>query len=292
MDDGSTDGSVESLKKSIAKASISDLRGASQNRAEDKLIQNLKNSSSSNFENKDAGLDSDNGNFFLNESITIIKLKQNRGVSYARNQGIKRSRSDWLAFLDSDDEWLEQKLEKQINYAEENPQYPLIHCNELWFKNGQALNQKKKHKKQGGRIFIPSVKLCCISPSAVLIKRSLFKGLGFFREDFPVCEDYELWLRITSRYEIGFLNEPLVVKHGGHKDQLSKKYFAMDNWRVRALLPYLKDKNLSLAEKQKVQQTLIQKLEILLKGYKKYKNRIKHKELEQVYEQIKKYSSL
>ena len=194
--------------------------------------------------------------------------------------------------MDSDDEWLEKKLEKQINYAEQNPQYPLIHCNELWLKNGQAFNQKKKHKKQGGRVFIPSVELCCISPSAVLIKRSLFKELGLFREDFPVCEDYELWLRITSCYEVGFLNEPLVVKHGGHKDQLSKKYFAMDDWRVKALLPFLKDKNLSWAEKQKVQQTLIKKLDILLKGYRKYGNREKQEELEQVYKRIKKYSLL
>ena len=221
------------------------------------------------------------------EKVKILKLENNRGVSYARNQGIKQTQAYWIAFLDSDDEWLPQKLEKQMEYAGSHPQYPLIHCNETWLQKGKILNQKKKHQKQGGKIFIPSVRLCCISPSAALIKRSLFAELGLFREDFPVCEDFEFWLRITSFYEVGFLEEPLLIKYGGHKDQLSKKYFAMDYWRLKALYPYFKDKKLSLEEKQVVKQTLIQKSEILLKGYKKYKNFKKQKEIEEIYKQIK-----
>lgn len=220
------------------------------------------------------------------DKISILKLKNNKGVSFARNQGIQQSQADWLAFLDSDDEWLDQKLEKQMEYALKNPQYPLIHCNETWFKNGKVFNQKKKHKKQGGRIFIPSVRLCCISPSAVVIKRDLFRELGFFREDFPVCEDYELWLRLTSHYDVGFLDEPLLIKHGGHKDQLSKKYFAMDYWRVKALLPYLKQSHLSLEEKQEVQESLVKKIKILLKGYEKHKNFKHKKEIEGIYNQL------
>jgi len=149
------------------------------------------------------------------EKTTILRLEHNKGVSYARNQGIKKATAEWIAFLDSDDEWLPQKLQKQMEYANRCSQYLLIHCHEIWLKNGKVLNQKKYHKKQGGRIFIPSVRLCCISPSAALIKRSLFQELGLFREDFPVCEDYELWLRITSRYEVGFLDEPLLIKRGG-----------------------------------------------------------------------------
>lgn len=219
--------------------------------------------------------------------ITVLKLAGNRGVSHARNRGIQQSQGEWLAFLDSDDEWLAQKLEKQIQYARQNPQYPIIHCNEIWLKNGQLFNQKKKHKKQGGRIFIPSVRLCCISPSAVLIKRVLFEELGLFREDFPVCEDYELWLRLTSRYNVGFLKEPLALKHGGHGDQLSKKYKAMDYWRVKALHPFLNDKNLSAEEQRAVKQELVKKSEILLKGYIKHQNFANQREIEGLYRQIK-----
>ena len=219
------------------------------------------------------------------EKTTILCLEHNKGVGYARNQGIRQTKAEWIAFLDSDDEWLPQKLQKQMEYANNHPQYFLVHCNETWLRNGKVFNQKKQHRKQGGRIFIPSVRLCCISPSAVLIKRSLLQELGLFRENFPVCEDYELWLRITSRYEVGFLDEPLLIKHGGHEDQLSKKRFAMDYWRLKALYPYLKDKNLSFEEKQEAQQALIRKAEILLKGYEKHKNFQNKKEVEEIYKQ-------
>ena len=221
---------------------------------------------------------------FHGEKTKILRSKNNKGVSCARNQGILKSTSNWIAFLDSDDEWLPQKLEKQMAYIKNHSQYPLVHCNEIWLKKGKIFNQKKKHKKQGGRVFACSVRLCCISPSAVLIKRSLLKEVGLFREDFPVCEDFELWLRITARYELGFLEEPLLIKHGGHEDQLSKKYPAMDYWRLKALYPHLRNNNLSLAEKQKVKETLIEKSNILLKGYKKYKNLTNQKEVRKIYQ--------
>ena len=221
----------------------------------------------------------------------VLSLKNNRGVSYARNQGIKQGHAKWIAFLDSDDEWFPQKLEKQIEYLHQNPQYEFVHCNEIWKKNGKLLPQKKKHKKRGGRVFIPSVKICCISPSAALLKRSLLEGIGLFREDFPVCEDYELWLRITSRYDIGFLDKPLLIKHGGHPDQLSKKYFGMDYWRIKALLPFLKHKTLSMKEKEAVKQTLIHKLSIFLKGCKKHKNHKQEKEMKKILQQISSLNS-
>jgi len=221
---------------------------------------------------------------FHGKKTKILKWKNNKGVSYARNQGILKSASDWIAFLDSDDEWLPQKLEKQVAYIKNHPRYPLVHCNEIWLRKGKILNQKKKHKKQGGRIFTRSVRLCCISPSAVLVKRSLLKEVGLFREDFPVCEDFELWLRITARYELGFLEEPLLIKHGGHEDQLSKKYPAMDYWRLKALYPHLGNNNLSLAERKKVKETLIEKSNILLRGYRKHTNFTNQKEVKRMYQ--------
>ena len=205
-------------------------------------------------------------------SFKVISSQKNEGVSAARNKGIRQGKRKWIAFLDSDDEWLPEKLETQINYISKNPSVSFVHSNEIWLKEGKPFPQKKKHKKEGGRIFKQSLPLCCISPSAVLVKRSLLEDTGLFREDFPVCEDYELWLRITSRFSVGFVQKPLIIKHGGHFDQLSQKYKAMDYWRIKALKPFLQNPFITEQEKEEVRKVLIKKCQILLRGYEKHKN--------------------
>jgi len=86
------------------------------------------------------------------DSLKIIKQK-NKGASAARNSGIKASSGEWICFLDSDDEWKNDKLEKQITAVANNSDYKFFHSNEIWIKNGKRINQKKKHKKYGGGIF-------------------------------------------------------------------------------------------------------------------------------------------
>ncbi len=198
--------------------------------------------------------------------------QENKGVSSARNQAAKLCQSPWLAFLDSDDEWLAEKLEKQMNLAKKEPHLPLIHSNELWVRRGVRVNPMRKHQKQGGRIFRQCLPLCCISPSTSLIQRDLFLELGGFREDFPVCEDYELWLRICAQWDVGYIEEPLIIKYGGHEDQLSRRFKAMDYWRVKALAEHLSSPHLSLSEHQALRQVLLKKGRILLKGYQKHNN--------------------
>ena len=83
-----------------------------------------------------------------------------------------------------------------------------------------------------------------------------------------------------------FLDEPLVFKHGGHGDQLSEKYFAMDYWRVKALYPFLKNSHLSLEERREVKRELIRKSKILLKGYEKHQNFKNQKEIQTLYDQM------
>lgn len=193
----------------------------------------------------------------------------NRGVSSARNAGANAATSDWLAFLDSDDEWLPHKLERQ---APLTLSYPLVHGEEIWIRNGVRVNAMKKYEKTGGRIFKRCVDICCISPSSVLISKDLFTKLDGFRSDFPVCEDYELWLRITSRFEVGFVSEPVQKKYGGHDDQLSRLYKAMDFYRCRALVPFLENLEITAEERAHVTKTLIEKCEILIQGYLKHDN--------------------
>ena len=210
--------------------------------------------------------------------LNYIKT-ENHGVSYARNTGAKTARGKWLAFLDSDDEWLPDKLKKQKDFIRDNPEYSIVHGNERWIKNGSLLNQKLKHKKSGGNIFRKSLELCLISPSAVVIHRGLFFQYGGFREDFPVCEDYDLWLKITANNEIGFIEDELLIKYGGHKDQLSQKFRGMDQWRVLSIDWVLENSDLTNEYKEAAINELAKKSKILLNGYIKHQNMPNYEEV-------------
>ena len=196
--------------------------------------------------------------------VKFIKQK-NKGVSAARNIGIKVSIGEWICFLDSDDEWKKDKLEKQINAMKSNPGYKFFHSNEIWIKNGLRINQKKKHKKYGGDIFDKCLDMCRISPSSVMIDKTVFDEVGNFNEDLVVCEDYELWLRICDKYRVFFIDEPLIIKHGGHQGQLSYSIESIENHRIKAL-EYLILENLNRKNKRHAIQMLLSKLNIYLKG--------------------------
>ena len=203
--------------------------------------------------------------------ITYIKTR-NKGVSAARNEGIKHSRSDWLAFLDSDDEWLPEKLEKQMGAGSSKKGYKIIHCDEIWVRNGIRVNAKNKHQKSGGKIFLKCLPMCVISPSAAIINRVLFNELGYFDEALPACEDYDLWLRICAIYPVLYIDTPLLIKYGGHKDQLSREYWGMDRFRVEALSKILRSNVLSRSQRMAAKETLVKKCMILINGAEKREN--------------------
>lgn len=193
----------------------------------------------------------------------------NNGVSKARNLGAQSARGEWLAFLDSDDEWLVNRLSDQLPLLSK---YRWIHGEEIWVRDGVRVNATNKYKKSGGRIFERCVDLCCVSPSTSLIERKLFEQVGGFRPDFPVCEDYDLWLRLASRFEAGFVETPVIVKYGGHADQLSRQYPAMDFYRAKSLMGVLKSPFISHSERQYVARSVLKRVEILTKGYEKHGN--------------------
>ena len=204
--------------------------------------------------------------------ITYI-YENRRGVSIARNKGIKNCHSSWIAFLDSDDVWEPQKLEKQLFFTNNiNKKFRLIHTNEIWYKNDKFQNQSRKHQKSGGDIFQKSLEFCCISPSSAFIKKEVFDDYGFFDESLEVCEDYDMWIRITAKEEVGFLDKPFVKKYGGHDDQLSKKYWGMDRFRIKSLEKNLINNWFTLEQKKSVLKILLKKLTIVSNGAKKRDN--------------------
>ena len=218
---------------------------------------------------------SDGTGSFLEEKYPQLRYlsQSNLGVSAARNRGVIESSSKWLAFLDSDDEWLEKKLELQIQRLIENPEYQLIHSEEIWIRNGVRVNQKKKHQKGGGHIFDKCLPLCAISPSSVILSRQLFEEVGGFDEELPACEDYDLWLKICSRYPVLFIEQALIKKYGGHDDQLSRLHWGMDRFRVQAMGNLLQSGNLNPDQITKTRTMLLSKCEILLAGAEKRDNR-------------------
>ena len=210
---------------------------------------------------------------WVNENFQNIKYiyQNNRGVSSARNIGIENANGDWVAFLDSDDEWLPNKLHEQVKAIDSNPEVKFFHTNEIWIRNGVRVNQMKKHKKYGGYIFEKCLDICRVSPSSVLIKKEVLDNIGVFDESLRVCEDYDLWLRITSKYPVLFLDEPLIYKYGGHADQLSKVNDGIESYRIQSLEKIIKSGLLSDEQKVLAVNALVNKMKIYSKGLEKRK---------------------
>ncbi|MEM7206307.1 MAG: glycosyltransferase [Pseudomonadota bacterium] len=200
--------------------------------------------------------------------VKLIRQK-NLGVSAARNAGITAATGEWIALLDSDDVWLPEKLAKQMHALELRGGFRLVHCDEIWVRNGVRVNPMNKHRKQGGYIFQRCLPLCCISPSATMINHKVFKEVGRFDTALPACEDYDLWLRICAREPVLYVSEQLVRKYGGHEDQLSRKHWGMDRFRVRALEKILATDWLSTDDRFAAEQMVIRKATILAQGAEK-----------------------
>ncbi|MEA2017629.1 MAG: glycosyltransferase family A protein [Campylobacterota bacterium] len=201
--------------------------------------------------------------------------QENSGVSSARNRGIKEAKNDWICFLDSDDIWDKTKIEEQVLFHKNNKNILFSHTQEEWIFNGKIIKQKKHQQKPSGFCFEDNISHCLIGPSTVMIHKSIFNDIGIFDEGLLVCEDFDLWLRILSKYELGLIDKKLINKLAGHENQLSFITPMMDTYRIKALL---KHKN-----KDIVKNMIIKKCDILIKGAIKHNN----KDIENYYTKLK-----
>ncbi len=205
--------------------------------------------------------------FSYADRITVIH-QENRGVSVARNAGIRTASGELIALLDSDDEWLPGKVTAQVDYFKTHPDARICQTEEIWIRNGLRVNPGKRHRKAAGMIFDRSLALCLVSPSAVMMRRSLLDEVGLFDENLPACEDYDLWLRIAWKHPIHLIDQALVVKHGGHADQLSRMP-ELDKFRIRSIANLLEQGCLSPNQREAAIDMLKTKCAIYAQGSRK-----------------------
>jgi len=207
-----------------------------------------------------------------NDFPNIIYIRQeNKGVSGARNTGIKKASCQWMAFLDSDDEFHAEKLQKQVDFHRQNPNILMSYTDEIWFHDGVQRKIPKKFQKIGKDIFLENLSYCNIAPSSVMLYKKVLKKVGLFDEKMEICEDYDLWLRIATEFDIKLIREKLIKKYAGHKDQLSFKHWGMDRFRVRTLEKLLDITDAAIFKKEElIIKELMQKYQLLLKGAMKH----------------------
>ncbi len=202
--------------------------------------------------------------------IKLIRRK-NSGAAAARNRGICAARFPYLCFLDSDDWWLPHKLERQFAAMRQHSQFPVSHTREIWYRRGVRVNQKKKHDPPHGDIFLPSLRMCMVGMSTIMVKREIFARFGLFDEQLPCCEDYDLWLRIGAKEQFLLIPEQLICKDGGREDQLSSQYrMGMDMYRIQALEKLLANSHLTDTQRGMAMEELARKCTIYGKGCLKH----------------------
>jgi len=200
----------------------------------------------------------------------VIFIQQpNRGVSAARNCGISHAGGRLVAFLDSDDIWMPGKITRQVAFFKSNSEALVCQTQEIWNRNGKRVNPKNRHEKREGMIFRESLELCLISPSAVMMRKKLFNTIGVFDETLPACEDYDMWLRLLYRYPVYLISEPLIIKRGGHNDQLSRTH-SLDKFRIQSLRKIIKEEPLSISQLSAAMRMLKRKCEIYSHGCLKH----------------------
>ena len=199
------------------------------------------------------------------DKIRAVRTER-RGPAAARNRGIAIARGAMVAFLDSDDLWMPEKIARQSLFMRNNPDCLISQTAETWMRNGRRVNPGRRHRKRSGDIFIDSLHTCLISPSAAILRRELLDEVGGFDEDMAACEDYDLWLRILARHEAGLLDEPLTVRRAGHPGQLSATVAALDRFRILALAKLLADASLGAARRTAAAEVMAGKCLVYGKG--------------------------
>ena len=169
--------------------------------------------------------------------IRRLRIDHTGRPGAVRNAGVAIATGEYVAFLDSDDLWMPDKLARQMELLRDSNGVPIVHSRELWLRDGRPVSQAGQRHRRAGWLFADAVRKCIIGPSTVVLHRAVLREVGGFREDLEIAEDYELWLRVTARFPVAYCDRPLVTKRAGHGDQLSERHGQIERFRIDALAP-------------------------------------------------------
>jgi glycosyltransferase involved in cell wall biosynthesis len=147
-------------------------------------------------------------------SVKVIHLSTNRGAAIARNAGVQAAGGDLIAFLDSDDFWLPTYISKQVAAISADYSAVFTYCSQ-YRSSSKSYNFGVKCRPADDNDLLKSMLLCCFihTMSQVVVRRSAFERVGLFNEQLPMCEDWELYLRLLTLGKPAHLDEELVVKN-------------------------------------------------------------------------------
>ena len=203
--------------------------------------------------------------YLLELEHDAIVLSENQGVSHARNRGAGLAQGECIAFLDSDDCWHEDKLKEQVAFHKQNAEVKCSFGQEQWFRFKQQVKRPKKYHANEIVFFNDLLEFTFIGPSSIMIQRDIFHSLKGFDENLRICEDFDLWLRLSKLTPMYLASAVTIYKHAGEHSQLSASVLLLEPSRVEALMKHKDDKV--------VQQVIKKKLEVIKKGAEKHQNR-------------------
>ena len=210
--------------------------------------------------------------------VKYIRINHSGMPGFVRNKGVETAKGKYLAFLDSDDLWMDSKLKKQVDFLEKNSAIKVVHTREAWVRNGKTISQAGFNHRRFGDIFSDALEKCIIGPSTVLIEITLYRELRGFRDDLEIAEDYELWLRLANSNSIGYIDEALITKRAGHVGQLSEKYGQIEIFRIRGLQKLVEQSFFNLKNQKNAELELAKKCRIYAAGCRK-RNKIEEAEI-------------
>lgn len=210
--------------------------------------------------------------------VKYIRINHSGMPGFVRNKGVETAKGKYLAFLDSDDLWMDSKLKKQVDFLEKNSAIKVVHTREAWVRNGKTISQAGFNHRRFGDIFSDALVKCIIGPSTVLIETNLYRELRGFRDDLEIAEDYELWLRLANSNSIGYIDEALITKRAGHVGQLSEKYGQIEIFRIRGLQKLVEQSFFNLKNQKNAELELAKKCRIYAAGCRK-RNKIEEAEI-------------